>query len=1304
MQKNSIFKGKAAQFLMLLSIIFSTVVTPVATIAETVDSSTQSSLVADKAEQAEQTSESSEIAHNKKEETTLESSFDSTEGTNSETAKANDSPAAAEKATEEERDTVDLIKIEELANRPSPTKYDTTGLTNAEIEKLGLAIFGTFQPFGTSVTMDNDRGEAVNIPFYFRPQTREIGSSSRFNMSYVLTGFGTTSRYPSIAHHYVDSRYAFCMDPNTLFVNGANYAPQEMDISNETYRNVNDVLNFGATDASDDIASGYTALLVWSRIGWDVTEVGGIGSLDGFRAYQAQVEAKIQQWYKAASFNGQTVTLRPGESTTLTDTNNSLKDMNLLANSTGTQLTHDGNKLTIKSASNTNQDGEIAFIKPVRRNDTALIWTSPGSQSVATPGKTDPAPTITTVSVKILKDGNFRIRKVDKVTGAAIPGTKYKVEFTGTNAPATKTVTTDKDGYAEVKDVPFGVHAKFTEIFVPAPYVLGSAVGDTDVYEADVKPGETVELTAKNTKALGQIVIDKSGVETGKNPWNGNYQFTNTTFEIHKDKVDGDVVKTVTLDTKGNGQTPKDLPLGTYWVVEKTAGTGYANTFKPVKVDLTYANQTQAVVINNAKGTNQEVVGEVILTKTDAETGKEAQGKATLKGAEYTLFHKDGTPVKWSENFKPELVEGKAVGKEDVVIRIDDKSLSLKVKHLALDEYYLQETKAPVGYQIDKTKHEVNLTYKDQETKVVTKSVTSKENVIKFNLDGFKYLDSKSGDSKSGYNGIEFELAPVDPTKGETRKSTTETDANGYDGYWSFKDVPYGDYTLSEVKAPAGYKKIKDLHVQSSFDAEKRDYTFTITEDGQKEPIKTLTVPESKINEGSNVISLSKLFFTNKVVKAPQINTLATSNGERTYIPAIDTPMHDKINLKDLEKGEKYTLKNIKLWRIQNKDYKNATVVYETEKDFVAEAENMEMYVETIVDTSKDDANTSYVWTEDLYKDGLLVAEHNDLTEETQTMKPLVPEEPGKVETLYLTADGKNIIDVTKDTDTEDTVYQEFPESQLGKTKYWVQQVHLVDAKGKSTVVETIEETREVKATKEEFKVPYKYLANTLKADEQLVFTHIVYNDKEHTDEYTRHYDLTNKKQTLTGYKASIETLYLTVDGKDTFDVTKDCDTQDKVSQEFPEMAIGSTKYWVQQVHKIDANGKDTVLKTIEEAREVKATTEEFNVAYKYLANTLKAGEKLVFTHLVYNDKEHTDEFARHFDLTNTKQTLTGYAPETPAANPSTPKTSTTGRTTLPQTAGTLGSTTQWILLALVVATGALFVLVAKNQKKKENQ
>lgn len=765
--------------------------------------------------------------------------------------------------------------------------------------------------------------------------------------------------------------------------------------------------------------------------------------------------------------------------------------------------------------------------------------------------------------VEFPEKGNIEIAKIDKDTGAYIPNTEFKATFEGEDAPESKTVKTGSDGKVTINDIPAGVKYKITETSVPKPYVLASAIGESDTSEGVVKADETIAVTARNVKATGQIVIDKSGVETNTKPWNDNYSRAGNIFEIRENDKDGKVVETITSNDKGNATSSNKLPLGTYYVSEKTAANGFANTFKPVTVKIQYKDQKTPIIVTNDKGTNQEVTGSSILTKEDEETQGETQGRASFEGAEYGLFNKkDDSPVKWTDSFKPELTNGTKVKTEDdsIVIRIDDKEQKAGVKHLPLNHYYWKETKAPEGYQLDQTKREFALTYKDQETKVVSADTTSKEKVIKLSIDGFKYLQSKSGDVQSGYNGIKFALTPTEPTKGEPVEVETKTDANGYDGYWNFTDFPYGDYKISEVAAPDGYKKINDLILKSSYDQEKKTYHFTVTEDGQKEPLKDITVEESKIHEGSNKLSLGKLMITNNLVKAPQLSTKASVDGKATFTPGKDTPMKDTVSITGVNKDGNYRLKAIKLWRIQNDDKDNAKVVFESSEDFVADAENMEKVIETKVDTSKDDANTRYVWTEklaELDKDGKEtdVADHEDLENKEQTVTPEIEEAP-KTETLFATLKGEKEIDATKDQKLVDTVKQEFPDSQIGQKKHWVHKLHKVadtkqattatsettssssEAKATKTssseatssssesstkeqptseVLATINDTREVKKGTEEFTIEFDYDAKkyNLKDGEKLVVTHEVFNDDKHSDKYVEHNDLNNEKQTI---------------------------------------------------------------------------------------------------------------------------------------------------------------------------------------------
>ncbi|EPB3002723.1 collagen binding domain-containing protein [Enterococcus hirae] len=917
----------------------------------------------------------------------------------------------------------------------------------------------------------------------------------------------------------------FCIQPGVPFISSDNPGYQAVSVSDVPHDAQvasaiwnNPVLGIcGDTNENDRIV---TQSVIWELLPYGI-KVNDIPRIPNYAQRKALLYQKIAEYNKHPEFDGKTVELTYGQSKTLTSSVNLNSFEKQVINSAKVNwaIAPDGKSVTVTPTDPSIQNGAIAYKRSFMEG-TPIALEKEGSQRVYIAAIKDPSSY--TVNFKINTFGEFQIKKIDKETGKAVPGTKFKLEYSNLPAnaagpviPTQTEVTTDENGLSPKIKALNGVHVKATEIAVPAPYVLGSVIGDSDVVEGDIVAGKTITLTQKNTKAKGQIIVEKQGIETGQNMWNENYTLKGNVFEIRKNTVDGEVVKTITTDEKGHAETPKDLELGTYWVTEKQAANGFANTFKPVEVKIDYANQTTAVIVKGAEGTNQEVVGSTLLTKEDAETGKETQGRATFDGAQYGLFHKDGTPVKWSENFKPTTSKGNKLEGDEVKFELSDEEQQASVEHLALGDYYWQELVAPEGYQIDNTKREFSITYKDQDTKVIENQSTSQENVIKFSLDGFKYVDSKSGDTKTGYNGIDFTLTPIDPTKGEQRKVTTETDENGYDGYWAFNEVPYGDYKMSEVKAPEGYKTIKDLIINSKFDAEKREYTFTITEDGQKEPIKTLTVPEAKINEGSNVIHLSKLFLTNKVKEMPTIRTKATVDGEKTFTPSKETPMQDVATITNVEKGVEYTNK-IKLWRIVNDDYDHAKVVWEGSHDFVAEGDTAEDVIKQMVDTSKDDNTVSYVFTEELFiKDGAKVAEHNDLTNKEQTIRPVVPELP-TIETLFVTKDGGKTFDPTVDNELIDEVKATVPKEDIGKTFYYVTQFHKIDKNGKVTVVGTDESEHKAGEMTYEFKAVYNYKANTLKDGEKLVATHIAYTDKEHKNEYAKHFDLKNEKQTLT--------------------------------------------------------------------------------------------------------------------------------------------------------------------------------------------
>ena len=628
------------------------------------------------------------------------------------------------------------------------------------------------------------------------------------------------------------------------------------------------------------------------------------GSAVNIPAIEAKINQAIADYQKKPSFHNSTAKTVLGQSTTVTDTNNlNLSEFDdVVENTANIDYRVNGNQLVITPNTNSKESG-VLTLKKSAGTGTPVAYKMAGQQTLMA-GAID-KPNTYTIKIDVETKGSLKIKKVDKESGDVVPGTIFHLEF-GKTLPA-KDVTTDKEGIATLDGIPHGTKVTITEKSVPAPYTI-----DTTPMTAMIKAGETISVTSKNTREKGQIILDKTGVETGNDLWNDNYSLAGNTFAIRKDSPTGEIIQEMTTDEKGHAETPKEiadaLELGTYYVTETKAANGFVNTFKPVKVELEYANQTVALVTSNVKGQNQEITGETTLTKEDKDTGNETQGKAEFKGAEYTLFTaKDGQAVKWGEAFKPELVKGTKASDETVTLTLDEKNQAA-VKHLAINEYYWQETKAPEGYTLDETKYPVSIKKVDDSEKnaVITRDVTAKEQVIRFVFDFFKFAGSAAGTAETGFNDLTFKVSPLEGTNeitgAEDEATTAYNEQLGFDGYGKFENLPYGDYLLEEVEAPEGFQEITPLEIHSTFKENKEDYAkseyvFTITEQGQKQPIKTVTVPYEKLTNEEFSVSLNRLMLYDLPEEEDSLTSLATwKDGDKELTSLDSTELVDKLS------------------------------------------------------------------------------------------------------------------------------------------------------------------------------------------------------------------------------------------------------------------------------------------------------------------------------------------------------------------------------------------------------------------------
>ena len=301
-----------------------------------------------------------------------------------------------------------------------------------------------------------------------------------------------------------------------------------------------------------------------------------------------------------------------------------------------------------------------------------------------------------------------------------------------------------------------------------------------------------------------------------------------------------------TFTTDENGEIKVEgLKLGKYQYQEIQAPNNFLLDNNVYSFELTYKDQNTEVVYASAEKTNDEPTANITIIKEDSETGNSQQGDATLAGAIYNVYA--------GEDIYDATKTRKIYSKGDLVAtrETDENGNTEPVTGLPLGKFQVKEEKSPEGYMIDETIYEVNLTYKDQYTKIVTGSVTSKDKVKKMQVHIFKSGIKENSGLVPGLQGAEFtiklynqvedalnqgytyeeiwnglneygEKVVVDENRvNEAQKiaptvETITTDENG-DAYTKNK-LPYGKYWTKETKTP------EDFYASS-------DFSFTISED-----------------------------------------------------------------------------------------------------------------------------------------------------------------------------------------------------------------------------------------------------------------------------------------------------------------------------------------------------------------------------------------------------------------------------------------------------------------------------------------
>lgn len=585
-----------------------------------------------------------------------------------------------------------------------------------------------------------------------------------------------------------------------------------------------------------------------------------------------------------------------------------------------------------------------------------------------------------------------KIVKVDSETGKQIPyagagfqiydpdGKLVTMKYTYPTVTEIDTFYTNSEGYLITPEaLPYGIGYSVVEVQAPYGYILDSTPVYFDITAENTteENGITIVITEKkNTSQKGTITIEKTGeifsnvISFGEEviiyqPEYSVNGLSGAVFEIYADEdittPDGTVrakknelVATLKTNTKGTAIS-KQLYLGKYRVVEKTAPNGFVLNRTINHIELTYSGQNKKVTNTSTSFTNDRQKVVIDLTKILEQDEKFNIGNNNeifnvsfglyadedLKASNGTVIPNDG------------LIE---------IITCDEKGKSQFTTDIPIGSYYVKEISTDNHYILSDKKYPFVFEYAGQDTATVHISVNDGESIeneiIYGTIQGLK-IDRETGENITG---ALFGLFSITETK-FTEETAILTSESNEKGIFTFENVPYGEYIVCELKPATGYLP-----------------------NGESYPV--------TISENKEVVEINVLND-----KIPELKTTAAIDGKKEFTVNGDVTIDDVVSYKHLVPGKEYTVKGILMDKATGKPFLVDGKEITSEVTFTAEKANGEVTVSFTFDGSVITKDTEIVVFETLYRDETEIAVHADIEDKDQTVTIHPQPEPKKPQT-----------------------------------------------------------------------------------------------------------------------------------------------------------------------------------------------------------------------------------------------------------------------------------------------------------------
>ena len=390
--------------------------------------------------------------------------------------------------------------------------------------------------------------------------------------------------------------------------------------------------------------------------------------------------------------------------------------------------------------------------------------------------KTAPHQSLSLVN-QLYRNGQIQILKKDE-KGQALSGVTFSITSVSTTSGTAlqDSKTTDGSGavsftgleagsYIISETLPEG-YSGFTGPLVVTIDENGTAQTVTAGNGVSVS-GNTITINWKNTQLFGSLTLTKWGPDSTPLAGAAFALYNSSGTEVRNGSTGADG----TLSFTG-------LPYGSYTLKETAAPDGYVVSPELDRgVSVRISSAQSALSLNF---TNETQKGSIEVTKTETGSG------ALLAGAHFGLY---------SDANAQNLLSSAYTGSDG----------KCSFTGLERGSYYIKEISAPTGYQLNPEIFTVVVGIGDEENDVApvwTQSVTVTDSKRLYGLTVKKTDES----GLLPLAGAEFTLTG----NGITQTSNITKD----DGIATFTDLPFGEYTISETKAPDGYALANDITVR----------------------------------------------------------------------------------------------------------------------------------------------------------------------------------------------------------------------------------------------------------------------------------------------------------------------------------------------------------------------------------------------------------------------------------------------------------------------------------------------------------